>query len=181
MNRWLVIAIAASASCRGSQPEPHWSAKPLKPYQSVAQGVAFSIELTEGMESHEFVANGAQTVTFMFPFDPDEAPFANVELVKPQTVQEFVDDFESVRKKYANLRKDALPDGFIVTYETNDVVRKRSRFRSTCSRRVDDQRALQVAVEVTPINDGDRTHVPEIEKMCLSLKPAAAPATPNGG
>jgi hypothetical protein len=162
MRRVLCLIIAAGCGGGGGD---DWTKRPVKPVSATVEGIAFAIELPEGMR---------------LKAKPDEArwDFLVGEYAKtPEiTVREggfakTLEDYLKVEPKVDNwLRKETLPDGYIVSNE-NDAYKGQEDYLVYVYKTFGDK-VLTCHARVTPWERGAtvKDKVPLVEKMCLSMK-----------
>ncbi len=166
MRTILILALAAAACGKGGGDD--WTKRLVKPVTGTAGGIAFTIDLPEGMRQKPdgddvkfdfLVGEYAKTPSFTI----GSAAFA-------KTLEDYV-KFESKVDNW--LRKDALPEGgYVVSYENHNYKGKED-YLVYVYRPVGDK-ALTCSARVTPWTKGAsvKDKVPLVEKACLSLKPA---------
>jgi hypothetical protein len=160
----LALTLVASACGSGDK---DWTQRPLKTVTGTTKEVAFSIELPDGMEKQD---DGGM-VRFDFHIDGrHKTPEISVGTADYAPT---LDDYLKTEPGVTNwIRKDTLPDGYIVSYE-NSSYKGREDYL-VFARRAIGGKTLTCNARVTPWTKGATTKdkLPALEKICLSLKPS---------
>lgn len=156
----LLLAIAA---CGGKDGD--WTSKPIKPVSSTAGGVAFTIDVPDGMRMRP----DGDRVTF--DFDVDGRVHTPELTISAVGYADTLDDYVKTEPHVDTwLRKDKLADGYVASYE-NSAYKGKDDWIVYAYRKFGDK-VLTCNGRVTPWAHGDtaKDKVPLVEKMCLSIK-----------
>jgi hypothetical protein len=161
-----ILGVAAMACGKGGGDD--WTKRPVKPVSATAGGVAFTIDLPDGMRQ-KADGDGVR-------FDFLEGEYAKTPEVSIGTsaFAKTLDDYVKFEKQVDNwVRKDTLPDGGYIASHENHNYKGKEDYIVYAYRPFGDK-VLTCSARVTPWTKGATTKdkVPLVEKMCLSLKPA---------
>lgn len=165
MRTILVLVIALAGCSKGGVPD--WTKRAVKTVSATVKGVAFTIDLPEGMRQKD---DGGDVV---FDFLIDGRVYTPEFMIKTGYVAKTLDEYVAFAREADNwLRKEALPDGYVVSYE-NPSYKGKEDYITYVYRTFGDQ-ALVCSARLAPSSRGGKTkdQVPAVEKVCLSLKPA---------
>src|SRR4051812_18926323 len=160
MRTAAVVLLVAAACGKGSGDD--WTKRPVKTQSATVKGVAFTIDLPDGMRKKE---------------EPDEVRwdflvdgYAKTPEVSVSATgwADSLDKYLETEKDVTNwLRKDSLPDGYVVSYENSSYKGKEDYLIYVYKKTGD--KVLTCHARVTPWTKGASTKdkVPAVEKMCL--------------
>ncbi len=169
----LVIAVFVLAACgggsgggsSGSGGGDDWTSKPIKTVSATADGVAFTIDLPDGMRQKP--DSGGVTFDFLVG-EYAKTPEVTVRAAGfAKTLEEYM---KSEPRTSEWLRKDTLPDGYIASAENPNYKGKEDYVVYAYHSAGD--KVLTCHARVTPWSRGATTKdkLPLVEKICLSLK-----------
>ncbi len=163
-----VIALALVGCSKGPE---HWAKRPVKPLSKTVAGVAFTIELPEGMVEKpdgdglkwdfEVERGGEKYI---------KTPWVMISSAKyaDKTLDAYMKS--PVHKDVTNwVRKDTLPDGYVVSYE-NPAYKGKDDY--LIERVIVGDPGLDCTVRLGAWERGDdvKAAIPQAEKMCTSIK-----------
>lgn len=164
----LITSLAATTGCsKSSGGMSDWTKLPVKTVSATVKGLAFTIDLPEGMR---------QTLDrddVAFDFHVNGRVYTPSFTISAGSVAMTLDDYVKFQNKVENwLRKDTLPDGYVVSYENPNY--KNSQDYITYVHRAFGDQVLTCRARLTPSSPEGKPkdQVPTVEKACLSLKPA---------
>ncbi|MDB4955492.1 MAG: hypothetical protein JWO36_3061 [Myxococcales bacterium] len=163
MKSILLMLCVAATACAGGGDD--WTKKPLKTVSGTAGGVPFSIELPDGMREKV----DGKDVRYDFHID-DRTKTPEI-TVSAGGYAKTLDDYMKTEPGVDNwLRKETLPDGYVVSYE-NSSYKGKEDYLVYVYRTFGDK-VMTCHARVTPWTKGAavKDKVPLIEKMCLSMK-----------
>jgi len=161
------VCVLAAAAC-GTGSGDDWTKKPVKPVSATVKGIPFTIELPEGMRQK------AEADEVRWDFHVDGYAKTPEVTVSAAGWADSLEKYLETEKSVDNwLRKDSLPDGYVVSYE-NSAYKGKEDYIVYVYKKAGDK-VLTCSARVTPWTRGAKTKdkVPLVEKMCLSLKPAS--------
>ena len=155
-----VLALAVLAACGGGGGD--WTTRAVKPVAASFNGKAFTIDLPEGMRQ--------KADKYEVRWDFLEGDYVKTpEITVSDTAGwKTLEDYAKSNPKVATyVRKDALPDGFIVAHENDSYPGKEYYLVYMV------KAGWGCSARVTPWSKGDsvKDKLPAVEQMCLSLKP----------
>jgi hypothetical protein len=160
-----VLAFAAVACGKGSGGGDDWTQRPVKPVSGTVKGLAFTIDLPEGMRQK------TQPDEVEFDFKVGEYAKTPDVTISAGGYAKTLEDYMKTEPKVDTwLRKDTLPDGYIATYE-NTAYKGKEDYLVYAYRKFGDT-VLTCHARVTPWERGATTKdkLPLLEKACLSIK-----------
>ena len=163
----IVIWVLVMAAACGKGDGDDWSTKPLKTVSGTTKGIAFTIDLPDGMRQKVDDDN----VRYDFLVG-DYAKTPEI-IVGATGWAKTLDDYLKTETETKNwLRKEALPDGYITSSENSSYPGKEDYLVYVY--RTFGDKTLTCHARVTPWTKGAQVKdkVPLVEKMCLSMKPA---------
>jgi len=168
MQKLLIVALVVGACGGGGGAGgggDDWTSKPIKTVAATVDGIAFTIDLPDGMRQK------AEDGGVHFDFLVGEYVKTPEVTVRAGGFAKTLEDYlksEASTKDW--LRKDTLPDGYITSAE-NSAYKGKEDYLVYAYRTAGDK-VLTCQARVTPWSRGATTKdkVPLVEKMCLSLK-----------
>ena len=165
MRHLIALAALGSLVACGKGDGEDWTKKPIKTVTGTVKGVAFSIDIPDGMR----MKAEPDRVEFDFKVG-DYVKTPNISIGEG-TFADTLDKFVETEKSVDNwVKKEPLPDGYIATYE-NSSYKGREDYLIYAVRKFGDK-TLSCSVRVTPWTKGAtvKEKLPLLEKACLSLK-----------
>jgi hypothetical protein len=161
-----ILAFVVLGACKKSEGPAgkDWSQTALKPYEGVADGIGFTVQVPEGMK-----ATAEEIRTEWEAVDGDEFTSPHVTVSRTFVVPESIDEaVESVMpgEKDVIAKKEALPDGFLVVWHTPKKGLVRAQVYRIAGENALDCRASIANDAGIPNFDGTTAW---LEKICLSL------------
>lgn len=165
-SRNLFPALTLYLTLAGCGGDKVWSDRALKTVTGTVDGTGFTIEVPDGMHRTD------EPTRVQFDFEISGRTKTPDITVNTDKYAPTLDDFIKSEPNVTNwVRKDALPDGYIATYE-NSSYKGREDYL-VYVHRVIGGKSLTCSARVTPWTKGATTKdkLPALEKICLSLKP----------
>ena len=164
--RITLAAVCVVAACGGGGED--WTKKPTETVSGKVDGVAFTIEVPKGMRQK------AEADELRFDFLVDDRVFTPDIVIREGAFAKTLDDYVKGEPKVASwIRKESLADGYVVSYE-NPNYKGKEDYLVYAIKTVGDK-VLTCSGRVTRWSKDDKVKdkVPALEKVCLSIKPAA--------
>lgn len=166
--RTALLLLGVLAACGGGGSGDDWSKRPVKPISATVDGIAFTIEVPEGMRQR------AKADELELDFHVDGYAKTPNLRIRAGGFAESVEKYAETQQAVETwLRKEATPDGYIASHE-NSSYKGKEDYIVYAYKKVGDK-VLTCSARVTPWSKGDKVKdkVPLVEKMCLSIKPTA--------
>jgi hypothetical protein len=162
--RALLAALLLLAACGDSGPD-HWSKRPTETVAATVDGIAFSIDVPKGMRME------AKPDEVELDFLIDDRVYTPNLHIRASSSGGTADEELKFEKNPNVLRKEDLPDGFVVSFE-NSAYPGKEDYIVRAARRAGD-RWLTCSGRVTRWKKDEKVKdsVPLVEKMCLSIVP----------
>lgn len=169
-------ALAASGACKGSSNEgspgtaaaAHWSTQPLEPTTGTTRGTSYTIDLPKDMTLRDRGKSGMRY---------ELAPHGLAITVSIGGAERTVDEFLSTRRDdTVYLRKDTLPDGFLVTYQNpsyddpNDLMVHLYRGFGVDTNHAGEGMTCHASLKPRAPAEQAKSSIGVVERACLSLK-----------
>ena len=164
MRPTLLLAILGAAACGGGK-KADWTSRPIKTVSATTGGVAFTIDLPDGMRQKD---DKDEVEWDILDDGRVHTPELDVSAgAYAKTIDEYVKTEPNVKTW---LRKDKLADGYVVSHE-NDAYEGKDDWIVYAYRELGGK-VLTCHARVTPWAPGEtaKDKVPLVEKMCLSIK-----------
>jgi hypothetical protein len=166
MNRLLIsVGVTAAIAACGKGGGSDWTSKPAKTIAATVRGVAFTIEAPEGMRQQ------AKPDELQLDFLIDDYVKTPDITVRASGYAKTLDDYVKSEKEVTNwVRRDALPDGYVVSYENPNYKGKEDYL--VYVHRTFGDKVLTCEGRLTPWERGatSKDKLPALEKVCLSIK-----------
>ena len=167
MRTVLITSVLVAACSKGDNGDD-WSKRAVKTVSASARGVAFTIDLPDGMRQRPDRGD----VEFAFHIDGyTKTPQFTI---GTGGVAKTIDEYVKFEPNVDNwLRKETLPDGGFIASHENAAYKGKEDYLVYVYR-PSGENGLSCLARVTPWSRGAtvKDKVPLIEKACLSLKPA---------
>jgi hypothetical protein len=162
---FVVIGTSLCAAACGKGGGGDWTSRPIKPITVTVDGVKLTIDAPDGMRQKE--DHGQLRLDFL-----------DGEYVKTPDITigiggyaKTIDDFVKTEPKVDSwVRKEALPDGYVASYE-NPTYKGKEDYLVYVNRTLGDK-VVTCNVRLTPWDRGAtvKDKIPQAEKICLSIK-----------
>jgi hypothetical protein len=168
MRNLFISCLMLVACGKGGGGGDDWTTHPVKTVSATSKGVAFTIDLPDGMRQKP---DGDRVEFDFLVGEYTKTPNFTISV---GGFAKTIDDYVKTEPKVDNwLRKEALPDGgYIASYE-NSAYKGKEDYLVYVYRPVGDK-VLTCHARVTPWERGAsvKDKVPLVEKACLSMKGA---------
>lgn len=168
--RAIVFACALAACGKKGAPED-WTKRPVKTTTASVRGIKFSIDLPEGMRQKD--ERDEAVWDFLVEMGGEKyAKTPEIRIKSGQYADKTLEDAmkSPIRQKVTNwVRKDTLPDGYIIAFE-NDMYKGKEDY--IVERYIGSEPSLECWIRVSPWTRGAtvKDKLPQVEKICESVK-----------
>lgn len=171
MNTKASVLLVSLVACGGNNGPESWTKRSVKTVTATVNGIKFSIDLPDGMRQKD----EKDEVDWDFLVDIGGEKYAKTPEVRVRS-GEYADKTldaalkSPMHKDTTNwVRKDTLPDGYIVAYENAAYKNKEDYI---VERYLASEPSLECSIRVTPWTRGAtvKDKLPQVEKICESLK-----------
>jgi hypothetical protein len=165
------VLLMSAVACGGNKAPESWTTRPVKTVAGTVAGIKFSIDLPEGMRQKD--EKDEAVWDFLVKIGDEEYAKTPEIRIKSgtyadKTLEEAMKS--PMRTDVSNwVRKDALPDGYILAYENGAYKGKEDYI---IERYIAGEPSLECSIRVTPWTRGAtvKDKLPQAEKICESLK-----------